>query len=234
MKSAAKIIVWNQETKKGSNLYNVKIRIKDGSKYHYKSLDFYFTGSEKRNFVNNKNEIIPSYKDYTKIITQFNIELKKLNIDDVTNITQPIAFRTNSFSKYLNNYIENLKINSQLGLLQKTNSLLYQLNKFCDASGRSRDILFFDLNIDFLNDFKNHLIKQNIKAVSQKGYFEKLRVIINKAIIENKYNPARHPFIGFYMNRVITEPKHIKKQEFDLLKGLVLKRATINNLKNWK
>lgn len=222
MKSSAKLIVFSQETKKDSDRYPVKIRIsKPDNKYEYIGLKFYLTGSEKKRFVNKKGEILPSYKDYDKIITQFNIELKKVGIDDPYNITQPIIYRTNSFSQYLEKYIENLKINSQIGLTQKTNTLKYQLELFCLESSKKPDITFYDLNIDFLNDFKNHLTNKNVKPISQRGYFEKLRVILNKAIKENKYNPSRNPFFGFEFKKVNTEPKHIKPQEFLLLKSLV-------------
>ena len=222
MKSSAKLIVFSQETKKDSDRYPVKIRIsKSDNKYEYIGLKFYLTGSEKKRFVNKKGEILPSYKDYDKILTQFNIELKKVGIDDPNNITQPVIFRTNSFSQYLEKYSENLKINSQFGLLQKTNTLKYQLELFCIESGKKTDILFYDINIDFLNDFKNHLTLKEVKPVSQKGYFEKLRVILNKAIKENKFNPSRNPFFGFEFRKIIKEPKHLKPQEFNLLKQVV-------------
>ena len=221
MKSAAKLIIFPQETKKGSDLYNVKIRIKDGSKYKYISLPFYFTGSEKNKFVNKKNEILPSYKNYDKIQTQFLIELKNLNIADPNKITQPVIYKSNSFSKYLETYIKKLEINNQLGLLQKTNTLKYQLELFCSESGRKQEILFYDIDISFLNDFREHLTLHKVKPISQKGYLEKLRVILTNAINDEKYNPSKNPFTNFKFNSVITTPKHISKSEFNLLKSFV-------------
>ncbi|HAQ17774.1 MAG TPA: hypothetical protein DCR40_00915 [Prolixibacteraceae bacterium] len=221
MKSAAKLIIWSQETKKGSNLYSVKIRIKEGEKYRYIALPFYLTGSEKNKFVNDKGDLLPSYKNYEKIQTQFKTELKKLNISDPNKITQTITYKSNSFSEYLEKYSKKLEINNQLGLLQKTNTLKYQLELFCSESGRKPDLLFFDINIDFLNDFREHLTLKNVKPVSQKGYLEKFRVILTNAINDEKYNPSKNPFTNFKFNAVVTSPKHLNKQEFKLLKGLV-------------
>lgn len=221
MKSAAKVIIWSQETKNGSNLYSVKIRIKEGKKYRYIALPFYLTGSEKNKFVNDKGDLLPSYKNYEKIQTQFQIELKNLNIADPKKITQPIVYKTNSFSKYLETYINKLKINSQLGLLQKTNTLKYQLELFCSETGRKPEILFYDIDISFLNDFREHLTLKKVKPVSQKGYLEKLRVILTNAINDEKYYPSKNPFTNFKFNNVVTAPKHINKQEFKLLKSLV-------------
>jgi len=221
MKSAAKLIIWSQETKIGSNLYSVKIRIKEANKYRYIALPFYLTGSEKNKFVNDKGDLLPSYKNYEKIQTQFQIELKKLNIADPNKITQPVIYKTNSFSKYLETYIKKLTINNQLGLLQKTNTLKYQLELFCSESGRKPEILFYDIDISFLNDFREHLTLKNVKPVSQKGYLEKFRVILTNAINDEKYNPSKNPFTNFKFNSVVTAPKHISKSEFNLLKSFV-------------
>ena len=227
MNTTAKVILFPQPTKKG---FPLKVRIIQNRKTTYKGLKFYLTESEKERFWNSqKMELRKSYKNYEKVMIQFNIELKKSGIKDIDKEPnqEPILFRSNSFSNYLQKYIENLRIKSQLGLLQKTNTLLYQLNLFCEETGRNKDILFYDLNIDFLNEFQNHLVKKNIKPVSQRGYFEKLRVIINKAIKENKYNPNRHPFIGFEFVKVITAPKCLQPQEFNLLKSLILEKTII-------
>jgi len=221
MKSAAKLIIWSQETKKGSNLYSVKIRIKEGKKYRYIALPFYLTGSEKNKFVNDKGDLLPSFKNYEKIQTQFKIELRKLNIADPNKITQPVTYRSNSFSKYLETYINKLKINNQLGLLQKTNTLKYQLELFCSESGRKSEILFYDIDIDFLNDFREHLTLKKVKPVSQKGYLEKFRVILKNAINDEKYNPSKNPFTNFKFNSVVTSPKHLNKEDFKTLKSLV-------------
>jgi integrase/recombinase XerD len=235
MNTTAKVILFPQSTNKG---FPLKIRIIQNRKPSYIGLKLYLTESQKQKYWNDKKkELKKSYPFYNKVFAEFNKEMKQLGIDTVNNeiatIQEPI--NTSSFSQYFKSYMETLRVKSQIGLLHKTTSVLYQLELFYKESGRPSDILFNDLNIDFINEFQNHLVKQNVLPVSQRGYIEKIRSIINKAIKEDKYNPKRHPFLGFEFMKIVTSPKCLEPQQFKLMKGLIMDGASrydkVNNKK---
>lgn len=221
MKSVAKLVIFPDITKKG---FPFKIRITNERKQKYIGLKFYISESDKKRYWNSKKgELLPSYKNYNEIMIQFNIELKKIGIDTDKKISnEPIIYSSSSFSKYFEKYMENLKINSQFGLLQKTTTVQLHLNNYIKSKGIKAEIHFSDIDIDFLNDFKNFLTNNKIKPVTQRGYIEKIRAIINLAIEEDKYNPHRHPFSGFKFNTITTQPKHLNPDEFQVLNNLIM------------
>lgn len=233
MNTTAKIVLFPQPTKQG---YPLKVRIIQNRKSTYRSLKFFLTESQKDRYWNDsKKQLIKSYPDYQKVIAQYNIELKRLGINVSENINKaPVVHSGGSFISYILHYMENLKIRNQLGVLQKTTTVLFQLDMFRKEAGKPKDILFTDITIDFLNDFQSHLITKNILPVSQKGYIERLRSILKKAIKENKYNPTRDPFLGFEFVKVVTEPKCLSPQQFNLLKSLISGNTKTINLKTKK
>ena len=231
MNPKAKVILFPQSTNKG---YPLKIRIIENRKPSYIGLKFYLTESQKLKYWNdNKKELRKSYPFYDEVMKQRNKELTKIGFeiknDEVETKQEPI--NTASFTQYYKNYMESLRIQSQIGLLHKTTTVLYQIELFCSETGRPSEILFSDLNIDFINDFKQHLVKKKILPISQRGYLEKIRGVINKAIREDKYNPKRHPFLGFEFMKIDTTPKCLLPQQFDFLKAAMMVITVRMNLK---
>jgi integrase len=222
----AKIILFPQKTKKG---FPLKIRIltqKSGGnskQYKYIGLKYFLTQNQRTRYWNeDKKELRPSYPHYEEVMKVFENEIKKLNIDPTEK--GPVEFiDSGSLTQYLKSYMNGLSINKQYGLLQKTTSVYNHLRGFRKHKGKPEDIPFSELSIDFLNDLQLYFVDEmDLKPVTQKGYFESVRRIINKAIIEDKYSPKRHPFMGFEFKRVTTKPKCLDPQQFRLLKESVL------------
>lgn len=221
MNTSAKLILFPQSTKQG---YPLKIRIIQGRKPVYIGLKYYLTDTLKQRYWNStKDELRKSYPKYSEVMAEFNKELNKLGIETLDNkasIEQEPIQNSESFTLFYLNYMKDLEFNNKIGLLQKIHSVLFQLNSYCESSGRSTNILFKELNIDFMNGFKNHLVKKKILPVTQRGYIEKIRSIVNRAIKQNKYNPKRHPFLGFEFDKIQINPKCINPEELDLIKSL--------------
>lgn len=222
MNTSAKLILFPQPTKKG---YPLKVRIIQDRKPVYIGLKFYLTDSQKQKYWNeSKVELRKSYPFYAEVMIEFNKEMNNIGIETIDNkasIEQEPVMNNDSFTSFYNNYIKSLYNKNQLGLLQKVNSVLLQLNSYCKSIDKSSDVLFKDLNIDFMNGFQIYLIEQNLLPVTQRGYIEKIRSIVNLAIKQDKYNPKRHPFLGFEFMKVKVAPKCINPEELELIKLLV-------------
>lgn len=225
MNSSAKIIIFPQKTSKG---YPLKIRITQKRKSVYISLKIFLTESQRSKYWNEKKkELIKSYPFYDKVYTEFENQLKLLGIKiGNTETAVTITNHIQSFTAYFKEYSSRLELKKQFGLLQKTRTVLYHLKLFYKS-----DIQFSDLNIDFFKNFQDYLIKNHVAPITQKGYFEKIRSIINQAIIENKYNPTRHPFLGFEFMKIVTKPKHLTPQQFKFLNSIIFGKISILNTK---
>jgi len=222
MNTTAKVILFPQSTKKG---YPLKIRIIQNRKQKLFALKFYLTESQKEKYWNDNTMLLrKSYPFYDDVMLQFSDKLKELNVKLVNEVVLPKQepINTSSFSEYFDTYNDNLKLKKQYGLLQKSSTVVLQLKRYCEEEGRNANILFSELNIDLINGLQNFLIKNNIKSVTQRGYLEKLRTVINKAIKDDKYNPQRHPFMGFEFMKIIVEPKHLKQDQFKHLRSVIM------------
>jgi len=237
----AKIILFPQKTKKG---FPLKIRIltqKPGSnskQYRYIGLKNFLTQNQRTRYWNeDKKELRPSYPHYEEVMKIFKDELTKLNIDPSEK--GPVeSIDSRSFTQYLKSYMKVLTINKQYGLLQKTTSVYNHLIEYRKYKNMPEHIPFNELTIDFLNDLQLYFVdEKDLEPITQKGYFESIRTILNKAIDEDKYNPKKHPFKVFKFRPVNTKPKCLDPQQFNLIKshillepGKVLKR--IDNVNN--
>lgn len=237
--TTAKVILFPQQTKKG---FPLKIRIIQGRKSFYIGLNYYLTENQRLKYWNEKRgELKKAYIHYNEVEKIFNEELKKRGIDlkkEIEPLQEPIQ-NNPSFSAFYRNFLKELEVKSQFGLLQKSNSVFKHLELFCNETKRPTEILFNHLDIDFLKDFQIYLIENKLSAITQRGYIEKIRGIVNKAIKENKFNPVRHPFLGFEFLRVDTKPKCLEPQQFKFLCSMIMEKSrknimifdTINNKK---
>ena len=231
--TTAKIVIFPQQTKKG---FPLKIRIIQNRKPTYIGLKYFLTENQRLKYWNaTKKELRHSYPFYDDVNKELDDELKKLGIEKKKEIElkqEPINIL--SFTQFYINYQAELKAQSQFGLLQKTNSVFLHLQQFCKDKNRPEDISFNELNVDFLKAFKIYLIEKKLSSITQRGYIEKIRSIVNQAIKENKYNPTRHPFIGFEFMKTINKPNHLAPQEFYLLKSICFGESVIVDTKNKK
>lgn len=215
MNTTAKVIIFPQPTKSG---YPLKIRVSSGSQKKYVGLKYYITESQRTKYWNeSKKELRKSYpfyddvqKELQKIVNEYGLDKEEPSIDPFESLT---------FTQYYKNYMKGLEINHQFGLLQKTRSVFKNLEAYCKESNINTEIQFKDLNVDLLKEFQLFLTKNNVSPISQKGYFEKIRSIINSAITEGKYNPTRHPFLGFEFKKSVIHPKCLSQSQFSVIEN---------------
>jgi integrase len=229
-KATAKVVLFSQKTKKG---FPLKIRITKDRRSKYIGLKHYLSKSDKvRYWSESKKQIMPSYPKYEELMASFDKELYKAGVvideehtyDNINNV---------SFSDYLSNYMKVLNANHQYGMHQKITSVKNHLISFRKVYKLNEDILFSDINIDFLNNLQLYFAEEplNLKPITQRGYFESIRRILNKAIIENKYSPHRHPFLGFEFKSGKAEVNCLDKNQFKLIRGVLLENVVLINTK---
>ena len=214
MKTTAKVILFPQMTKNG---YPLKLRITQQRKSTYISLSCYLTKTDKARYWNHDtNELRKSYPNYEQVQLKVGEILKKqrIELEDEENIKTYLNNR--SFKEYLSKKINDLEISGKFGSVQKLKTVRLHLNKFKEG-----DILFNDVTIDFLNDFKIYLIGKNVKPVSQRAYFERIRKLLNNAIKEDKYNPRKHPFTGFEFEKSTSTPKALTSRLLSIMEKAV-------------
>ena len=225
-KATAKLVLFSQKTKKG---FPLKIRITKDRRSKYIGLKHYLSKSDKvRYWSESKKQIMPSYPKYEELMASFDKELYKAGIvideehtyDNINNV---------SFSDYLFNYMKALNANHQYGMHQKVTSVKNHLISFRKDNKLNEDILFSDINIDFLNKLQLYFAQKDLKPITQRGYFESIRRILNKAIIENKYSPHRHPFLGFEFRSGKSQIKSLDKHQFKLIRSVLLENVVLIN-----
>ncbi len=206
-KTTTKLIVWKQSCKKG---YPLKVRITKNRKSEYINLKHYLSKSEINKFISQKNEeLLPSYSKYEEVMSKYNGIIAKLNVRS----QEPEILSDLTFSSYLEKHIKTLEARGKWGYLQKTKTVKYHLNKFTNQT----DIKFEEIDIDFLQKLQTYFIINNVSGITQKGYFDKIKTLLNNAIKEDKYLPKKHPFLAFKPEPYEVIRKNIEKIEFDLI-----------------
>jgi len=202
-----KLTVWKQAGKKG---YPLKVRITKNRKSTYINLKHYLSKSDINKFISQKNdELLPSYPKYEEVIAKYNDIIKNINPKS----QEPVVYSELTFSSYLENDIKTLEERGNFGYAQKTKSVRYHLRKYTDHA----NIKFEDIDIDFLKGLQTYFIKNNIASITQKGYFDKIKTLLNKAIKEDKYLPKKHPFSAFEPKPYEIIRRNLEKSEFKLI-----------------
>ena len=148
----------------------MKIRIIQDRKSFYIGLNYYLTESQRLRWWNETKGVLrKSYIYYNEVEKIFNEELKNRGIElkkEIEQIQEPIQ-NNPSFSQFYRNFLKELEVKSQFGLLQKSNSVFKHLELFCNKTKRPTEILFNHLDIDFLKDFQIYLIENKLSAITQ-------------------------------------------------------------------
>jgi integrase len=211
-----KLIVWKQAGKKG---YPLKVRITKNRRSTYINLKHYLSKSEINKFISQKNEeLLPSYPKYDEVMSEYNRAIAQINPKS----PDPVIISDLTFSEYLDKDINKLEDRGKWGYAQKTKSVRYHLKKFTNDA----NIKFEEIDIDFLNDLQTYFIQNNIAGITQKGYFDKIKTLLNNAKKEDKYLPIKDPFLAFVPEPFEIVRKNLERFEFELIDAI-----KINNQK---
>ena len=201
-----KLILWKQGGKKG---YPIKVRITKNRKTTYINLKHYLSKSENKTFFP-ADELRKSYPKYTQVMNLYNQVLNDLNY----NINEPQKIGVKnvlSFSDFLDEYLQLLEDRGQFGLKQKTQSVKYHLNNFTN----NKQIKFSEIDSDFLERLQTYFIQENVSPITQKGYFDKLKSLLNRAVEKDRHYFKKHPFIGFKTLTFDPVRKNLDAGEFE-------------------
>lgn len=131
---------------------------------------------------------------------------EKLSIQPVieVEITKPLTF-----NEYANKLINNLYQTNKVG-----NAMVYQtaLNRFLCFTNYA-ELSFEQINYRLLDNFKNKLIADGVKANTISNYFRTLRAIFNKAIKEKLVSRDAYCFTDLSFKSERTQKRAITKEE---------------------
>ncbi|MBD1387046.1 phage integrase SAM-like domain-containing protein [Mucilaginibacter rigui] len=118
-----------------------------------------------------------------------------------------------------------------LGINKAGNAIIYRtaINKVVTYAN-TPNLLFNEITYQFLDGFRNSLIKSGLKANSISNYFRTLRAIYNKAIKEKLINRSHYPFLDITVKTERTAKRAITVDEQICITKLNLKV----NSQEWK
>ncbi|PTX14704.1 phage integrase family protein [Pontibacter mucosus] len=144
------------------------------------------------------------YKDINNKIKEFEDEYGTAD-----NASEKIKADKNSYTVFYRGLIPSLSIGSQ----KKYNTLLKTITDYTLTLNKS-DLLFADINEDFVLRFKRYLLEdKNLSANTTNRYLKHYKTTINKAIKADAYSYLKHPFLNIQLERESTVDKYLSKAE---------------------
>lgn len=125
---------------------------------------------------------------------------------------------------FLESYIDELLLKEKIGNMKKYKQLWSKLFK---ENLKRRDMLFSDIDYNFLNEFENELWSQKLNDKTVNFYFRTFKALINEAINRGYMNASSYPFKtvhnskGYKMPKVANkyDPKPVNDLELQKLKN---------------
>jgi len=99
-----------------------------------------------------------------------------------------------SFYEYAEMKILLRKENGKIGSYKKYNAVINSIKEFV---GPDKDLMFEEIDVNFLNRYKSYLIKDGKKQTTIHGYMSKIRAQFNDAIHERLIESSISPFPSY-------------------------------------
>jgi integrase/recombinase XerD len=199
--------------------------------------------------INSRTSILVKYWDYehSEITKQhpncklinlkllkdyFKIEKAILTLDDdftIEKLRTIIKGNTTNQSKPFKKFAQEL-IDQMLATNNTGNALVYitATNRFLSFCGS--DIMFDQIDYKLLDEFRHHLLVQELKQNSISNYFRTIRAIYNKAIKHKIVDRALYPFYDISIKYQRTANRAISKADITRLISLPLSE----NSQSWR
>ena len=100
----------------------------------------------------------------------------------------------NSFFEFARRRASSFKEKGEIGSFKKYNAVISSIQEFV---GENIDLLFEEIDIDFLNRYRTHLTKSEKAQTTIHGYFSKIRTIFNIAVRDGLIESGISPFINY-------------------------------------
>lgn len=127
------------------------------------------------------------------------IENKIKELNHLKSIKSDV-FKVNNYLSYLDYFEQHLiRLNAsyKFGSYKKHKVILKHLRNFLLEFYNKEDLLFDEINRNFLKDLKSYFYKKNLIENTQNGYFKKIKHLYYEAIKDNQYQPVMDPFVTF-------------------------------------
>lgn len=121
-----------------------------------------------------------------------------------------------SFLVFFRNQINHLISRKKIGTSKNTQTCLKHLESFVSSKGKV-DLLFSEINIEFVTDFETYLLSKDIAPNTTKKYVSVFGRIFNTSIKMNVFIPTMNPFIMFENKRMPVQKKKLEKRDIEII-----------------
>jgi integrase len=123
-----------------------------------------------------------------------------------------------------------LKEKGEIGSYKKYNAVINSIREFV---GEGIVLAFEEINIDFLNRYKDHLTNEEKAQTTIHGYFSKIRTLFNDAVYEKFIEQTISPFPGYKIKQGMPIKDRLNEEEILKIEKLDYpERSLINHIRN--
>jgi len=127
-----------------------------------------------------------------------------------------------SFSGYFNEYLGELKRAQIAGTFRKSESILKKLTDY----KKQRDILFKELDLEFLKNYEKHLRKLGNSTNTIHANFRVIRMLLNRAVKEDVILIQNNPFNKYKLKAEKTEKTFLTEEEIKSFDNVVVTKGS--------
>ncbi|MBN1183421.1 MAG: site-specific integrase [Bacteroidales bacterium] len=129
-----------------------------------------------------------------------------------------------SFFEYAQNKASSFKAKGEVGSFKKYNAIISSLREFV---GENTDLMFEEINVDFLNRYRAHLTKNAKAQTTIHGYFSKIRTIYNNALHDGLIEFGMSPFVNYKIKEGNPSKDRLSTTEINKIEELKLVEDTL-------
>lgn len=121
-----------------------------------------------------------------------------------------------SFLVFFRNQINHLISRKKIGTSKNSQTCLKHIEGFVKSQGKV-DLLFSEIDIEFVTDFETYILSKDIAPNTTKKYVSVFGRIFNTSIKMNIFIPTMNPFIMFENKRMPVQKKKLEKKDIEII-----------------
>jgi len=197
-------ILWTRKTQNGDKF--IYIRLTENRKSTYFSIGKSIPPKYWNKEYKRVSTQYPSYQEINELIENKVREIEK-------NDLEILKGENGSYLDFFLNYNKHLEKSNRIGSYKKFNNVYNHLKKFLSIIYK-KDLLFKDINIDFLEKLNEYFIENNIGQTTRRSYFKIIKNIFNKGLDRDLFISYKNPFSKFKLPKEVSGHKSLKLEEF--------------------